>query len=99
MHRPLVPRIHAKSTETQGNAAKIVRSLESIAETQPKLQPALLRLSAIISHYFTLIYSPSILSTLAELVKLLIASSGSSSAMSVDPVFAITSFWRTSVVF
>jgi hypothetical protein len=24
MHRPLVPRIHAKSTETQGNAAKIV---------------------------------------------------------------------------
>jgi len=27
--------------------------LESIAETQPKLQPALLRLSAIISQYFT----------------------------------------------
>jgi hypothetical protein len=24
MHRSLVPRIHAKSTETQGNAAKIV---------------------------------------------------------------------------
>jgi hypothetical protein len=24
MHRPLVPRIHAKSIETQGNAAKIV---------------------------------------------------------------------------
>jgi hypothetical protein len=24
MHRPLVPRIHAKSNETQGNAAKIV---------------------------------------------------------------------------
>ncbi len=24
MHRPLVPRIHPKSTETQGNAAKIV---------------------------------------------------------------------------
>jgi hypothetical protein len=24
MHRPLVPRNHAKSTETQGNAAKIV---------------------------------------------------------------------------
>jgi hypothetical protein len=24
MHRPLVPRIHAKSTKTQGNAGKIV---------------------------------------------------------------------------
>jgi len=28
------------------------RPLESITETQPKLQPALLRLSAIISQYF-----------------------------------------------
>jgi hypothetical protein len=27
--------------------------LESIAETQPQLQPALLRLSAMISQYFT----------------------------------------------
>ena len=33
---------------------QIVRPLESIAETQPQLQPALLRLSAIISQYFTL---------------------------------------------
>jgi hypothetical protein len=31
-----------------------VRPLESIAETQPKLQPALLRLSAMISQWFTL---------------------------------------------
>jgi hypothetical protein len=31
----------------------IVLPLESIAETQPKLQPVLLRLSAIISQYFT----------------------------------------------
>src|SRR6266487_9720 len=32
---------------------KIVRPRESTAETQPQLQPALLRLSAIISQYFT----------------------------------------------
>jgi hypothetical protein len=32
---------------------KTVRQLESIAETQPQLQPALLRLSAMISQYFT----------------------------------------------
>ncbi len=32
---------------------QIVRPLESIAETQPQLQPALLRLSAMISQYFT----------------------------------------------
>jgi hypothetical protein len=32
----------------------IVRPLESIAETQPQLKPALLRLSAIISQYFIL---------------------------------------------
>jgi hypothetical protein len=30
-----------------------VRPLESIAETQPQLQPALLSLSVMISHYFT----------------------------------------------
>ena len=33
---------------------QIVRPLESIAETQPQLQPALLRLSAMISQYFIL---------------------------------------------
>jgi hypothetical protein len=32
---------------------QIVCPLESTAETQPKLHPALLRLSAMISHYFT----------------------------------------------
>jgi hypothetical protein len=32
---------------------QIVRPRESMAEIQPKLQPALLRLSAIISQYFT----------------------------------------------
>src|SRR4030095_9348050 len=34
-------------------AQKIVRPLESIAETQPQLQPALLRLSGIVSQCFT----------------------------------------------
>jgi len=33
----------------------MVRPLESIAETQPQLHPALLRLSAMISQYFLLI--------------------------------------------
>ena len=33
------------------SAIQIVRPLESIAETQPQLQPALLRLSAMISQY------------------------------------------------
>jgi hypothetical protein len=32
---------------------KRFRPLESIVETQPQLQPALLRLSAMISQYFT----------------------------------------------
>ncbi len=32
---------------------EIVRPRESTIETQPQLQPALLRLSAIISQYFT----------------------------------------------
>ena len=31
----------------------VFRPLESIAETQPQVQPALLRLSAMISQYFT----------------------------------------------
>jgi hypothetical protein len=35
------------------SAIQIVRPSRSIAETQPKLQPALLRLSAIFSQYFT----------------------------------------------
>jgi len=34
------------------SAIQIVRPLESIAETHPQLQPALLRLSAMISQYF-----------------------------------------------
>jgi hypothetical protein len=34
------------------SAIQIVRPLESRAETQPQLQPALLRLSAMISQYF-----------------------------------------------
>ena len=34
-------------------AVQTVRPLESIAETQPQLHPALLRLSAMISQYFT----------------------------------------------
>jgi hypothetical protein len=36
------------------SAIQIVRPLESIAETQPQLQPALLRPSAISSQYFIL---------------------------------------------
>src|SRR5438874_1143133 len=35
------------------SATKIVRPLESKADSQPQLQPALLRLSAMISQYFT----------------------------------------------
>jgi hypothetical protein len=35
------------------SAIQIIRPLESIAETQPQLQPALLRLPAMISQYFT----------------------------------------------
>src|SRR5206468_4141358 len=34
------------------SAIQIVRPLESIVETQPQLQPVLLRLSAIISQFF-----------------------------------------------
>src|SRR6266436_9927903 len=36
------------------SAIQIVRQLESMADTQPQLQPALLRLSAMISQYFIL---------------------------------------------
>src|SRR6266566_4441231 len=35
------------------SATKIVRPLESTPETQPQLQPASLRLSAMVSQYFT----------------------------------------------
>ena len=46
--------VHASSGPSSrcASAIQIVRPLESIAETQPKLQPALLRLSAMISQYF-----------------------------------------------
>ena len=39
------------------SAMKIVRPLESIADTHSQLQPALLRLSAMISQYFTELHS------------------------------------------
>jgi hypothetical protein len=35
------------------SAIQLVRPLQSTPETQPQLQPALLRLSAMISQYFT----------------------------------------------
>jgi len=38
---------------TRASANQIFRPLESIAETQPQLQPAALSLSAMISQYFT----------------------------------------------
>jgi hypothetical protein len=41
------------------SAIQIVRPLESIADTQPQLQPALLRLSAMISQYFILTDAPT----------------------------------------
>src|SRR6266571_2511722 len=37
---------------SSARTTKIVRPLESTAETQPQLQPALLRLSAMISQHF-----------------------------------------------
>ena len=40
------------SSPRRAPAIQIVRPRESTAETQPQLQPALLRLSAMISHYF-----------------------------------------------
>ena len=40
------------------SAIQIVRPFESIAETQPQLHPALLRLSAMISQYFTAFAGP-----------------------------------------
>src|SRR4029453_18080303 len=40
---------------------QIVRPLESIADTQPQLHPALLRLSAMISQYFTRSIGPFLL--------------------------------------
>ena len=49
-------RMRATNTLAQtagANSQKQYCRLESIAETQPQLQPALLRLSAMISRYFT----------------------------------------------
>jgi hypothetical protein len=43
----------ALTVATTPSATKIVRPLESKAETQPHIQPALLRLSAMIFQYFT----------------------------------------------
>jgi hypothetical protein len=40
-------------TELGDELFQIVRPLESIADTQPQLKPALLRLSAMVSQYFT----------------------------------------------
>src|SRR6266576_283148 len=45
-----------RSSPRCASAIQIVRLLESIADTQPQLHPALLRLSAMISQYFTLVY-------------------------------------------
>jgi len=44
---------NASSSPRCASAIQIVRPLESIAETQPQLHPALLSLSAMISQYFT----------------------------------------------
>ena len=41
-----------RNTFRRASAIQIVRPLESIAETQPKLKPDLLRLSAMISQCF-----------------------------------------------
>jgi len=39
-----------------GVSNKIIRPVESTVDSQPKLHPAFLRLSAMISQYFTLIH-------------------------------------------
>jgi hypothetical protein len=53
--RQLFIRAHNETLSSTRCAStiQIVRPLESIAATQPQLQPALLRLSAMISQYFT----------------------------------------------
>jgi hypothetical protein len=56
IHRPPAARVGLSL-----NSTARVRPLESTVATQPQLQPALLRLSAIIPHYFTcctLLYAP-----------------------------------------
>src|SRR6266487_2642035 len=45
------------------SAIQIVRPAESIAETHPQLQPALLRLSPMVSQYFTRVILPLFFST------------------------------------
>ena len=45
--------IFSSMVRRSASAIQIVRPLESIAEMQPQLKPDLLRLSAIISRYFT----------------------------------------------
>jgi hypothetical protein len=53
-NRDLVTTLCADSVGTRFDLRRITeRPLESIAETQPKLHPALLGLSAMISQYFT----------------------------------------------
>ena len=52
--RNLIPLILQRFPSPRwASATNIVRPRESTAETQPQLQPALLRLSAMISQYFT----------------------------------------------
>ena len=48
---------------THNESRSVAAMLESIAETQPQLKPALLRLSAMISQYFTRRILPLLLST------------------------------------
>jgi len=53
-HSAFHPRAQRNASRHRGaSTIQIVRPSESTAETQPKLQPALLRLSAMISQYFT----------------------------------------------
>jgi hypothetical protein len=49
----LCVRSHNEPLSVVAMRVRNVRPLESTAETQPQLQPALLRLSAMISQYFT----------------------------------------------
>jgi len=48
MHNETLPIVAMRVNQIQ-----IVRPSESMADTQPQLHPALLRLSAMISQYFT----------------------------------------------
>ena len=53
MHNGSLLNSHLQSAKTQPYSTTIVRPQKSTVETQPQLQPALLRLSATISQYFT----------------------------------------------